>query len=47
MGIFNGIVVSSVMYGSEVWALMKNLEDMVNVLEIKRFRTSCGVRNAD
>lgn len=44
MGKFDGIVVQSVLYGCETWALDKKLWKKANVLEMKCLRKICGVR---
>jgi len=44
MGMFEGIVVPSVLYGCEAWALNAWSRKRIKVLEIKCLRTITGVR---
>jgi len=44
MGMFEGIVVPSVLYGCEAWALNAWSRKRIEVLEMKCLRTITGVR---
>jgi hypothetical protein len=43
MGMYNGIVVPTGMYGSEVWISDENTRHRMNVMEMAFLRSMCGV----
>jgi hypothetical protein len=43
MGMYNGIVVPTGMYGSEVWISDENTRHRMNVMEMACLRSMCGV----
>ncbi|WP_289490223.1 hypothetical protein, partial [Klebsiella pneumoniae] len=47
VGMFEGIVEPSLMYGSEVWVLNKNERKKVEAVEMDCLRSICGVRRID
>ena len=44
MGMFEGIVVPTILYGCEAWAIDRVVRRRVDVLEMKCLRNICGVR---